>query len=468
MAASYSFGMIGLGVMGRNFLLNMADHGFAVIGFDKDESKTKSFEAEASPGTTVKGVNSLAELVAELEIPRRIMMLVPAGKPVDEVIESLVPLLQPGDIIIDGGNSHFPDTQRRIEYLDPQGIHFMGMGVSGGEQGARRGPSIMPGGNLAAWHAVQPMLEAVAAKVDGQPCVAYLGRGAAGQYVKMVHNGIEYAMMQLISECYGVLKSAGKTNDELHEIFRVWNEGDLESYLVEITAAIFLQEDTASTDRLVDRILDQAGAKGTGKWTSQHAMDLGVAVPTIDMAVTMRNISAQKKLRVQLSALYHHSTGIIADAAIIQKVHDALYIGMVVSYAQGLTLLVKASEEMQLDIPIRSVLQVWKGGCIIRSKMLSIFEHIFAGDDQIPTILADTAISELLLTKVQHLRETLQAAMAAAVPVSGLSTVLGYLDAHLSAHLPINLLQAQRDYFGAHTYERTDREGKFHTNWNTH
>jgi 6-phosphogluconate dehydrogenase len=467
MSATYSFGMVGLGVMGSNFLLNMADQGFGVIGYDQDEKKTAALQNAATPGTRVLGVNSLAEMIAQLESPKRVMMLVPAGKPVDDVIESLWPLLGAGDVIIDGGNSHFPDTQRRAAYLDTKQIHFMGMGVSGGEEGARRGPSIMPGGNLAAWEAVKPMLEAVAAKVEGRPCVAYLGKGAAGQYVKMVHNGIEYAMMQLIAESYGVLKAAGKTNDELHEIFRIWNQGDLQSYLIEITAAIFLQEDEFSTDRLVDRILDQAGAKGTGKWTSQHAMDLGVPVPTIDMAVTMRNISAQKKERVELSNLYEHTLGQISDVAIVQKVHDALYVGMLVCYAQGLSLIAKASQELNFEVPALSVVQVWKGGCIIRSAMLPLFEEVFERNPQIHSILLDEAVVLRLKPRLQYLRDTLQLAFAASVPVAALSTVLGYLDSMLAAELPINLLQAQRDYFGAHTYERTDRPGKFHTQWNT-
>ncbi|MGN6509003.1 MAG: NADP-dependent phosphogluconate dehydrogenase, partial [Chitinophaga sp.] len=284
----YEFGMIGLGVMGRNLLLNMADHGFAVIGFDKDTEKAKALESSATAGTRVKGVVALEEMISQLQRPRRVMMLVPAGKPVDDVLESLKPLLEPGDIVIDGGNSHFTDTLRRVEYMKAAGFHFMGVGVSGGEQGARTGPSIMPGGDKEAYPHVKPMLEAISAKVDGEPCVAYLGKGAAGQYVKMVHNGIEYAIMQLISESYRLLKAAGLNNDQLHQVYKEWNAGEMQSFLLEITADIFLQPDEKSGQRLVDVILDKAGSKGTGKWTSQEAMDLAVPVTIIDTAVSMR------------------------------------------------------------------------------------------------------------------------------------------------------------------------------------
>src|SRR5688572_20763964 len=339
-AQQFDFGMIGLGVMGRNFLLNMADHGFKVIGYDTNKGKTAALESSATAGTTAKGVSSLQEMVSLLGAPRRIMMLVPAGKPVDDVIESLLPLVQQGDIIIDGGNSHFTDTLRRVTYLHQKGIHFMGIGVSGGEQGARTGPSIMPGGDPEAYPHVRPMLEALAAKVDGVPCVAHLGNGAAGHYVKMVHNGIEYAIMQLISESYDLLhRGLGLNNDELHTVFDTWNKGELRSFLIEITADIFLQPDDKTPNRLVDMILDKAGAKGTGKWTSQDAMDLGVPIPTIDMAVTMRNISALKEERVRAAVLYPESSGLIGvpKQQFIQQVHDALLFATVISYAQGLS-----------------------------------------------------------------------------------------------------------------------------------
>jgi len=462
---AYSFGMVGLGVMGRNFLLNMADHGFGVIGFDKDLAKATALESSASTGTTVKGVTTLQEMVQLLTSPKRVMMLVPAGKPVDDVIESLLPLLSEGDIVIDGGNSHYTDTLRRIAYLQQKNIHFMGMGVSGGEQGARTGPSIMPGGDEAAWKHVQPMLEAVAAKVNGEPCVAYLGKQAAGQYVKMVHNGSEYAIMQLISECYDVLKAAGFTNDELHATFKQWDEGELQSFLVEITAAIFLQPDDKTNNRLVDMILDKAGAKGTGKWTSQDAMDLGVAIPTIDMAVTMRNISALKNERVTLSTLYNHQQEAVDKTAIVHQVHDALFAGMLVSYAQGLAMLQKASEELQMEIPVAKVVKVWRGGCIIRSKMLQLFDRVMDRNSSIENILLDEEVAAAIAPKLNSLRVVITTAVHAKIAANALMTVLGYVDAFTTARLPINLLQAQRDNFGAHTYERIDMEGKFHTEW---
>src|SRR6185503_15299386 len=309
---AFTFGMIGLGVMGRNLLLNLADHGFPVVGFDKDATKTTSLESAATPGTTVKGVNTLAEMIQALEKPRKLMMLVPAGKPVDDVIHDLIPLLDKGDIVIDGGNSHWTDTLRRVQLAQEKGFHFMGIGISGGEQGARTGPSIMPGGDPEAYPHVEPILQAVAAKVNGVPCVAHLGRDAAGHYVKMVHNGIEYAIMQLISECYDLLhRGLGLNNDELHKVFRSWDQGELQSYLVEITADIFKKKDDKTGKHLVDMILDKAGAKGTGKWTSQDAMELGVPIPTIDMAVTMRNISSLKEERLRAGDIYPSNPSLI-------------------------------------------------------------------------------------------------------------------------------------------------------------
>jgi 6-phosphogluconate dehydrogenase len=467
-AQQFDFGMIGLGVMGRNFLLNMADHGFKVIGFDKDNQKTSALESAATAGTTVKGVDTLHDMVAQLAVPRKIMMLVPAGKPVDDVIESLLPLVQQGDIIIDGGNSHYTDTLRRVSYLQGKGIHFMGIGVSGGEQGARTGPSIMPGGDPEAWPHVQPMLEAVAAKVNGVPCVAHLGKGAAGHYVKMVHNGIEYAIMQLISECYDILhRGLGLTNDELHTVFDTWNKGELRSFLIEITADIFLQPDDKSPNRLVDMILDKAGAKGTGKWTSQDAMDLGVAIPTIDMAVVMRNLSALKDERVQAAAVYPAQTGLISAAKeqCIQQVHDALLFATVISYAQGLSLLHKASTDLDMQIPLPKVVSVWRGGCIIRSVLLDLFGNAFQLNPQLSNLLLDNQVASLLKTREQGLRAVSALSIQHNIPAMALMSALGYYEVYRSKQLPINLLQAQRDYFGAHTYQRVDQPGVFHTEW---
>jgi 6-phosphogluconate dehydrogenase len=468
-AQQFDFGMIGLGVMGRNFLLNMADHGFKVIGFDKDNQKTTAFEAAATPGTTVKGVVTLEDMVSQLSSPRRIMMLVPAGKPVDDVIASLLPLVKQGDIIIDGGNSHYTDTIRRVTYLKEKGIHFMGMGVSGGEQGARSGPSIMPGGDQEAYPFVQPMLEAVSAKVNGEPCVAHLGKDAAGHYVKMVHNGIEYSIMQLISECYDLLhRGAGLSNDELHKVFDTWNKGDLQSFLIEITADIFTQPDDKTSNRLVDMILDKAGAKGTGKWTSQDAMEIGVPIPTIDMSVTMRNISALREERVKAAGIYNTQPGKVSTPKeqFIQQVHDALFFGIMISYAQGLALLHKASIDLDMQIPMPKVVSVWRGGCIIRSVSLDLFTKIYLKNPQLENLLLDEQFAELIRGKEQNLRAVAITAIQNNYAAGNLLSALSYFDAYRSNQLPINLIQAQRDYFGAHTYQRVDQPGTFHTIWN--
>jgi 6-phosphogluconate dehydrogenase len=465
---SFDFGMIGLGTMGRNLLLNMADHNFAAIGFDKDPAKATLLESSATAGTTVKGVGSLAEMVQQLKKPRKIMMLVPAGPIVDSVINDLLPLLEEGDIVIDGGNSHYTDTLRRITSLQDKKIHFMGMGVSGGEDGARKGPSIMPGGDAEAWQYLKPILEAVSAKVNNEPCVAYMGKGAAGHYVKMVHNGIEYAIMQLISEVYGVLKNVvGLNNDELHTIFKKWNEGEMQSFLIEITRDIFLKEDDLTKNRLVDMILDKAGSKGTGKWTSQEAMNLPVPVPTIDMAVSLRDISVYKDERVAAAVLYKPTikpfTG--NKEKFIQQLHDALYCATIISYAQGLAMLHKASTALQMDIPLQDVVRIWRGGCIIRSTLLEIFTAAFKKDKQLPNILLNKKVAALVKKKQLALRKVIQQSSSAKVPVAGLMSTLSYFDAYCTERMPTNLIQAQRDYFGAHTYQRIDKEGNFHTEW---
>jgi 6-phosphogluconate dehydrogenase len=466
---AFKFGMIGLGVMGRNLLLNLADHGFAVVGFDKDTQKTTSLESAATPGTTVKGVNTLAEMIQALEKPRKLMMLVPAGKPVDDVIHDLIPLLDKGDIVIDGGNSHWTDTLRRVQLAQEKGFHFMGIGISGGEQGARTGPSIMPGGDPEAYPHVQPLLEAVAAKVNGSPCVAHLGKGAAGHYVKMVHNGIEYAIMQLISETYDLLhRGLGLDNDELHKIYKSWNEGELQSFLVEITRDIFLKQDDKTGQRLVDMILDKAGSKGTGKWTSQDAMDLGLPIPVIDMAVSMRELSAYKDERIQASGMYKNPNVDIPvpQEVFIQQVHDALYFATIISYAQGLAMLHKASSELDMQIPLNEVVRVWRGGCIIRSTLLETFYQSFTKHPELPNILLDAEICGLLTAKKQNIRNVIIHAIHMGYPVAGLMGALSYFDAYRSERLPTNLIQAQRDYFGAHTYQRIDEPGTFHTEWN--
>jgi 6-phosphogluconate dehydrogenase len=466
----FDFGMIGLGVMGRNLLLNMADHGFSVVGFDLDKEKTSLLESTASAGTTVKGVATLEEMVQSLRSPRKMMMLVPAGKPVDVVLAGLLPLLSPGDVVIDGGNSHYIDTLRRLNEMETKGIHFMGIGISGGEMGARLGPSIMPGGDREAYKKVQPILEAVAAKADGRPCFAYLGTGAAGHYVKMVHNGIEYAIMQLISETYSLLKQGmGLNNDQLHSVYSKWNEGEMQSFLLEITSDIFLQPDDKTGSRLVDMIFDKAGSKGTGKWTSQDAMDLPVPVPVIDMAVSMRDLSTLTDQRVVASSLYKTGTSpTIQSENFVDQLHDALFFATIISYAQGLAMLQTASEILGMEIPGGEVVRVWRGGCIIRSALLNNFLNAFVKDPKLPNILLDTDVASLLKSKEKQLREVIRQAIPAALPVAGLMAALSYFDGYSSAQLPTNLIQAQRDYFGAHTYQRIDLPGIFHTEWNSY
>lgn len=463
----FDFGMVGLGTMGRNLLLNIADHGFAAIGFDRDPEKGRLLEAAATKNTLVKSAPGLAEMIAQLKTPRKIMMLVPAGPIVDAVINDLLPLLEPGDIIIDGGNSHYTDTLKRIAFLQDKKIHFMGMGVSGGEHGARSGPSIMPGGDMEAWLAVKPVLEAVSAKAANEPCVAYMGKAAAGHYVKMVHNGIEYAIMQLISEVYDILKrGAGLNNDELHTLFAEWNQGEMQSYLLEITAAIFLKQDEDSPNRLVDMILDKAGSKGTGKWTSQDAMDLPVSIPTIDMAVALRDLSTCKDERVKAAALFKPVIKPFSKSEkLLQQLHDGLYAATIICYAQGLSMLTRASAELKMDIPLKDVVRIWRGGCIIRSALLEVFTAAYKKDKTLPNILLNKKIASLVKKKSAGLRKTVQQAAAAKIPASGLMSALGYLDAYTSEKMPVNLIQAQRDLFGAHTYQRTDKEGSFHTEW---
>jgi len=463
----YDFGMIGLGVMGSNLLLNMADHGFNVIGFDTNPAKTSALEAAAKT-PNVKGVNTLAEMIAALQKPRKIMMLVPAGNPVDSVIASASPLLEAGDILIDGGNSHYTDTLKRIALLKEQKLHFMGIGISGGEEGARLGPSIMPGGDVEAYKSVAPLLTAVAAKVDGEACVGYLGKDAAGHYVKMVHNGIEYAIMQLISECYDMMHNAlGLNNDELHDVFAQWNQGEMQSFLLDITQQIFLRNDEKNDKRLVDMILDKAGAKGTGKWTSQEGLDLPMPIPTIDMAVMMRNLSSLEDERKIASDLYKPELKkiTIPREDFIRKLHDALYFGTIISYAQGLAMLSTASIELKMDIPLPEVVRVWKGGCIIRSGLLSYFAEAYKEDALQPNLLLDPNISKLLLQKEQNTAEVISNAALNSYPAAGIMASLNYFNAYRRKLLPTNLIQAQRDFFGSHTYERIDKTGSFHTQW---
>ena len=468
MSQKYDFGMIGLGVMGSNLLYNIADHGFSVIGFDLSSEKAQNLEKGATEGTKVKGVTAIEEFVSQLSVPRKIMLLVPAGKPVDAVIDNLIPHLEKGDIIIDGGNSHYVDTVRRVKYVSEKGFHFMGMGVSGGEEGARKGPSIMPGGDVEAFKVVQPILEAVAAKVNGEACTAYMGKDAAGHYVKMVHNGIEYAIMQLISEAYDLLhRGLGLTNQEMYEIFAKWNEGELNSFLIEITRDIFLKKDVETNKELLDLILDKAGAKGTGKWTSQDAMDRGVSIPTIDMAVSLRTLSAYKEERVLASKIYSktHSALEVDKKSFVDAIGEALFFAVIISYAQGLALLVKASEELNMEIPLKDVVKIWRGGCIIRSTLLEEFFEAYLKNPNLANILLDEKIATLATSKVSSLREVMAHAAKSSIAVGGLQTALAYFDSYTTERMATNMIQAQRDYFGAHTYQRIDKEGVFHTDW---
>lgn len=468
MNQKYDFGMVGLGVMGGNLLYNIADHGFSVIGFDLNSEKAKNLEKEATPNTDVKGVSVIEDFISQLNTPRKIMLLVPAGKPVDDVIENLLPHLSKGDIIIDGGNSHYVDTVRRVKYLADQEFHFMGMGVSGGEEGARKGPSIMPGGDVEAFKVVQPILEAVAAKVNGEACTAYMGKDAAGHYVKMVHNGIEYAIMQLISEVYDLMhRGLGLSNEEMHQIFHQWNQEELNSFLIEITADIFKQKDVETGKELLDVILDKAGAKGTGKWTSQDAMDRGVSIPTIDIAVSLRTLSAYKEQRINASKIYNktHSSLETDSSKFINDLKEALFCAIIISYAQGLSLLVKASEELSMEIPLKDVVKIWRGGCIIRSTLLETFYEAYSTKTDLENILLDENIASLLISRIDSLREVVSAAAKSSIPAGALQTALAYFDAYTSERMSTNMIQAQRDYFGAHTYQRVDREGTFHTEW---
>lgn len=463
----FDYGMIGLGTMGRNLVYNMSDNGFFVVGFDKDLTKVDALEQE-SMYRAVRGARTVEEFIASLKTPRVILMLVPAGKIVDSVIEELKPFLSKDDLLVDCGNSHFTDTDRRVANLAKENIHFMGVGVSGGESGARRGPSIMPGGSPDAYQRIAPMLEAVTAKVNGEPCVAYLGAGSAGHYVKMVHNGIEYGIMQLIAETYHLLKEVGKLNNsELHDVFSTWNKGALQSFLIEITAEIFAQKDELTGNHLVDMILDSAHQKGTGMWTSQDAMSLHVPITTIDAAVSMRDLSANKAARQAAAKLLHGKTIInkIDKQNLIQQAEQALHFAMIVTYAQGMALLHKASQEYHYGLNLAEVAKIWRGGCIIRAALLEDIRAVFAKEPDLPNLL----ISNVFASKVNNLQESvrniIKTGISAGIPLPATSAALNYFDACRRGWLPANLIQAQRDYFGAHTYQRTDREGTFHTQW---
>lgn len=464
--SNFEFGMIGLGTMGRSLLLNMADHGFSIAGYDLDEAKAKALQ-EAAAGKEAIGTSDLATFVSALRTPRAIMMLVPAGKPVDSVIASLLPHLSPGDVIIDGGNSYFKDTDRRYQELQAKGIEFVGMGVSGGEEGARRGPSMMPGGSGASFARIQPVLEAVAAKAqDGAPCVAHVGDGSAGHYVKMVHNGIEYAMMQLLAETYDILKRLnGMDNPALAAAFDAFNQSDIGGFLIEITSEVLRKKDDQSDDYLVDRILDQAKGKGTGKWTSQDAMDLAVPIPTIDAAVSARILSALKPERVKLASSLGEAFKSSGASLEVETVRQALGAAMLLSYAQGLSLIAEASKEYKFDVPMANVVRIWRAGCIIRSKFLPVLTQAYEADASLENPLMSGIVQAALGPNLAALRHFVQTAIQHGVPVPAFSASLAYIDGFTTSRLPANLVQAQRDLFGAHTFERIDQPGTFHANW---
>jgi 6-phosphogluconate dehydrogenase len=463
----YEIGMVGLGVMGRNLLLNMADHGFSVAGYDKDPAKVEALRQEASQ-RDARGAADIKEFIGLLRQPRAVMMLVPAGAPVDAVIKDLLPHLDKGDLIIDAGNSYFKDTDVRARTLTEKGIQFLGVGVSGGEEGARRGPSIMPGGPKEAYERVRPILEAAAAKVNGAPCVTWLGPGSAGHFVKMVHNGIEYGVMQLLAETYDLMKRGwGMNDDEVQEVYASWNKGELNGYLVEITSHIFSKQDEKTGKRLIDEILNVAKQTGTGMWTSQSAMELQLPIPTIDLAVAMRDLSVFTKEREQASALYQRSLqGLTGDRAqFLTQLGRALFAGMVVIYAQGMALLAVASAKYKYDLDLEAVARIWRGGCIIRAALLEDICAAFHARRDLPNLLLDLNLSRKVMEHQEDLRQVVNQAVASGVPAPALMVSLSYLDAYRSAWQPANLIQAQRDYFGSHTYERIDAKGSFHTEW---
>ncbi|MCA1623810.1 MAG: NADP-dependent phosphogluconate dehydrogenase [Acidobacteria bacterium] len=531
------FGMIGLGTMGRNFLLNVAEHGFSCVGYDLDAAKRQLLLDEGA-GMKITTAENIGEFVESLETPRKIMLLVPAGKIVDGVIENLLPYLDKGDIIIDGGNSHFVDTETRETYLAGKGIEFLGVGVSGGEEGARHGASIMPGGKREVYEQIAPIFEAVAAKVGGEPCVTYIGKGSAGHFVKMVHNGIEYGLMQILAETYDFMFRVLKMNySEMSRTFAAWNNSELNSFLVEITAEVLLKCDEETNKPLVEMILDKAAQKGTGKWTSQAALDMGVPIPTIDAAVSMRQISAQKDVRILIANKYGsqltkvdasipqdghtvssklvtspkaaraaievetavtalHRPNIEEHAAqhlaqtvenildesknaelreefiedfdrSIEELKNALLSSFIVTYAQGMSLLHTASAEKNYGLNLSEIAKIWRGGCIIRSALLEEMRRAFAENPDLPNLMLDDKFAEILNENREDWRSVVEKFTDSRVPVMCLSSALAYFDAFRSERLPANLIQAQRDFFGAHTYQRIDKEGIFHMeDWN--
>lgn len=461
-------GLIGLGVMGRNLALNIADHGFTIAGYDREKEKVDQLEGKNGKPSMVHTATSMQQFVSLIKRPRAAILLVPAGKPVDDVVSSLIPYLDSDDLIIDAGNSNFRDTDRRYQNAAEKGIHYLGIGVSGGEKGARQGPSIMPGGSRQGYERVRAVLEAAAAKVNEEPCVAYLGKGSAGHYVKMVHNGIEYGIMQLIAESYDFMKRGMRVpNDRLHKIFAEWNRGELNSYLLEITANIFQKKDERTGEDLVDLILDCADQKGTGMWTACDALNIQAPVPTIDTAVQMRNQSMRKEERLAVSAkLAGPAIENNGDASrLTERLSRALYAAIIIAYGQGMAQLLNASKTYDYGLDLSVVARIWRGGCIIRSALLDTIMAAFQKAPDLPTLFLDSELGGRVVDRQSDLRYIITTAVAWGIPFPGFMESLAYFDAFRSARLPANLIQAQRDFFGAHTYKRTDAEGVFHTEW---
>ncbi|WP_075982224.1 NADP-dependent phosphogluconate dehydrogenase [Bacillus massilinigeriensis] len=466
--SNQQIGVIGLAVMGKNLAMNIESRGYTVSVYNRSREKTDEMLKETE-GKNIYGTYSIEEFVQSLEKPRKIMLMVKAGGPTDATIEQLKPYLEKGDILIDGGNTFFKDTQRRNQELSEMGIHFIGTGVSGGEEGALKGPSIMPGGQKEAYDLVAPIFKDISAKVNGEPCTTYIGPDGAGHYVKMVHNGIEYGDMQLISESYYLLKQVlGLSAEEFHQVFSGWNKGELDSYLIEITADIFTKKDEETGKPLVDIILDTAGQKGTGKWTSQSALDLGVPLPIITESVFARFISAMKNERVEASKILNgpDKQEFTGDREVfIESVRKALYMSKICSYAQGFAQMRVASEEYGWDLRYGEIAMIFRGGCIIRAQFLQKIKDAYDHNPGLKNLLLDPYFKEIIESYQYALREIISIAVQKGIPVPCFSAALSYYDSYRTETLPANLLQAQRDYFGAHTYQRVDKEGVFHTNW---
>jgi 6-phosphogluconate dehydrogenase len=487
MSQQSDFGLIGLAVMGQNLVLNVESRGFQVSVYNRTGSITKEF-VDANPGRRLVGAGSLEGFVGSLARPRKIMIMVKAGAAVDAVIGQLLPLVEPGDLIIDGGNSHYPDTERRDAYLAEHGVLFVGTGVSGGEEGALKGPSIMPGGPAESWEIIRPVFEAIAARVDGEPCVTLIGPGGAGHYVKMIHNGIEYGDMQLICEAYHLMAAAGFTAQELAEVFGSWNEGELESYLIQITGKIFEQVDDESGRPVVDVIMDRAGQKGTGQWTLMNAVENAIVISCINAAVEARILSSWKDKRGVASALLSGPEGRLPDLEgegralpvaaalerrgwgreqLVAKLGDALYAAKIISYAQGLDLIRTTSEAKGWGVDLGEVAKIWRGGCIIRARFLNRITEAYRRDRELGNLMLDPFFRDVLARGQGAWRDVVGLAVECGIPAGSLAGSLCYYDSYRSERLPANLLQAQRDFFGAHTYERVDKPAGewFHSDW---